>query len=36
VVFVNRRDGFVINDDTSTLWRTTDGGIHWSRADGRN
>src|SRR5215469_13673347 len=37
VVFVNRRDGFVIDDDpgdnnTPTLWRTIDGGAHWFRA----
>lgn len=35
VIFVNRRDGFVLGDDTRnneipTIWRTTDGGTRWS------
>lgn len=35
VIFVSRRDGFVLGDDTRnnerpTIWRTTDGGTHWS------
>jgi len=35
VIFVSRRDGFVLGDDTRnnerpTIWRTTDGGKHWS------
>jgi hypothetical protein len=35
VIFVNRRDGFVLGDDARnnevpTIWRTTDGGARWS------
>jgi photosystem II stability/assembly factor-like uncharacterized protein len=35
VIFVSRRDGFVLGDDTRrgerpAIWRTTDGGSHWS------
>lgn len=35
VIFVNRRDGFVLGDDSRnnevpTIWRTTDGGTRWS------
>jgi photosystem II stability/assembly factor-like uncharacterized protein len=35
VIFVSRRDGFVLGDDarnneTPTIWRTTDGGTRWS------
>ena len=35
VIFVNRRDEFVLGDDSwngeaPTIWRTTDGGIRWS------
>jgi photosystem II stability/assembly factor-like uncharacterized protein len=36
VVFVNPRDGFVLgdgprNNERPTIWRTFDGGAHWSR-----
>jgi photosystem II stability/assembly factor-like uncharacterized protein len=36
VIFVNPRDGFVLGDDLQnnerpTIWRTFDGGAHWSR-----
>lgn len=36
VTFFSRRDGIVLGDDASnnelpTIWRTTDGGRHWSR-----
>jgi photosystem II stability/assembly factor-like uncharacterized protein len=35
VIFVSRRDGFVLGDDgrnneRPTIWRTTDGGTRWS------
>jgi hypothetical protein len=35
VIFVSSRDGFVLGDDahnneTPTIWRTTDGGTRWS------
>lgn len=35
VTFVSRRDGFVLGDDARNnelpaIWRTTDGGAHWS------
>lgn len=35
VIFVSRRDGFVLGDDAPnnevpTIWRTTDGGTRWS------
>jgi photosystem II stability/assembly factor-like uncharacterized protein len=35
VIFVSRRDGFVLGDDSRnneapTIWRTTNGGAHWS------
>lgn len=36
VTFMGRRDGWVVAQDpfseTSTLWRTTDGGARWARA----
>jgi len=36
VIFVSRRDGFVLGNDPRngelpTIWRTTDGGVRWSR-----
>ena len=36
VIFVSRSDGFVLGDDTRNnerpaIWRTFDGGAHWSR-----
>ena len=32
VIFVSRRDGFVLGDnDVPAIWRTLDGGARWSR-----